>query len=147
MTSGGKQGVHTWVRETVSPDNLGEKSVKSWRLRGAVVALTWRYRGAYVALLWRCLGAVLAWSGLILWAGPNRGANVAWSWRLRGAVVALTWRCLGAYVVRSPRLRPDQPRLAPTTIPDSTPSRPRPWYDNADCTTTVPQQCHVSATT
>ena len=88
VTSGGKQGVHTWVRETVSPDNLGEKSVKSWRLRGAVVALTWRYRGAYVALLWRCLGAiaalsgtVLAWLGQILWEGPNRGANVAWSWR------------------------------------------------------------------
>ena len=81
VTSGGKQGVHTWVRETVSPDNLGEKSVKSSRLRGTIVALTWRYRGAYGALTGRCLGTVLAWSGLILWAGPNRGANVAWSWR------------------------------------------------------------------
>ena len=137
--SGGKQGVHTWFRENVSPDNFGEKSVKSWLLRGAVVALTWRYRGAYGALTGRCCGVVLAWSGLILWAEPNRGANVAWSWGLRGAVVAITWRCLGAYVVRSPRLRPDQPRLATTTIPDSTPSRLRSRYDNADCTTTVPR--------
>ena len=63
--SGGKQGVHTWVRENVSTDNFGEKSVKSWLLRGAVVALTWRYRGAYGALLWCCLGAVGNCLGLV----------------------------------------------------------------------------------